>query len=435
MPQQVPLPAAPVTMVELSTKVSRTLNKTTPGLQIWRIEVGTPSPRHPSPGCLGGLQKGRSPPFVSSVPGFGGFSVQHPGLNPPRFWGWGQQGARVWGGGVPARADISLPSAEHGVGASAHQKLRQLLRGGLLRPAVGRAAWGPVGDRGWALPHGGLGCREGCSWPEWPGDTGVLLVGTGVLQTRKTGSSFSYDIHYWLGKESSQDEQGAAAIYTTQMDDHLGMVAVQHREVQGHESETFRSYFKQGLMYVSHPRGPVLTVGDGGEKSSACPPWGHPQWGWEHPRPSEVGEAAGGSGAGLAPSITHVGGWGSLNACLCTEVGGGPRWSETGLTQCPSPSSYKKGGVSSGMKHVETNTYNVQRLLHVKGKKNVVAEEVSYGMLGIPSNQLLCRDAVWGQDQARAPPDTAVLKQGTEWVWGHTTLPQEHPHPEKPLLG
>ncbi|NWT96149.1 VILI protein, partial [Urocynchramus pylzowi] len=106
-----------------------------------------------------------------------------------------------------------------------------------------------------------------------------------LLSTRKSGSSFSYDIHYWLGKESSQDEQGAAAIYTTQMDDHLGSVAVQHREVQGHESETFRAYFKQGLIY-------------------------------------------------------------------------------------------KKGGVASGMKHVETNTYNIQRLLHVKGKKNVVAGEV-----------------------------------------------------------
>uniref|UniRef100_A0A674H2Y2 Villin-1 n=1 Tax=Taeniopygia guttata TaxID=59729 RepID=A0A674H2Y2_TAEGU len=105
-----------------------------------------------------------------------------------------------------------------------------------------------------------------------------------LLSTRKSGSNFSYDIHYWLGKESSQDEQGAAAIYTTQMDDHLGSVAVQHREAQGHESDTFRAYFKQGLVY--------------------------------------------------------------------------------------------KGGVASGMKHVETNTYNVQRLLHVKGKKNVVAGEV-----------------------------------------------------------
>ncbi|NWI33080.1 VILI protein, partial [Sula dactylatra] len=113
----------------------------------------------------------------------------------------------------------------------------------------------------------------------YEGDCYVLLL------TRKTGSSFSYNIHYWLGNESSQDEQGAAAIYTTLMDDHLGTVAVQYREVQGNESETFRTYFKQGLIY-------------------------------------------------------------------------------------------KKGGVASGMKHVETNTYNIQRLLHVKGKKNVVAGEV-----------------------------------------------------------
>ncbi|XP_053142779.1 villin-1 isoform X2 [Hemicordylus capensis] len=69
------------------------------------------------------------------------------------------------------------------------------------------------------------------------------------------------------------------------MDEYLGGVAIQHRETQGYESDTFRGYFKQGLIY-------------------------------------------------------------------------------------------KKGGVASGMKHVETNTYNVQRLLHVKGKKTVLAGEV-----------------------------------------------------------
>uniref|UniRef100_A0A4W5P7V5 Villin-1 n=1 Tax=Hucho hucho TaxID=62062 RepID=A0A4W5P7V5_9TELE len=98
-------------------------------------------------------------------------------------------------------------------------------------------------------------------------------------------SSFTYDIHYWLGKDTSNDEQGAAAIYTTMMDEHLGGVAVQHREAQGYESDTFRGYFKQGIIY-------------------------------------------------------------------------------------------KKGGVASGMKQVETNTYNIRRLLHVKGNKHVVAGEV-----------------------------------------------------------
>ncbi|XP_076119826.1 villin-1 [Alosa pseudoharengus] len=106
-----------------------------------------------------------------------------------------------------------------------------------------------------------------------------------ILYTHKTSGAYSYDIHYWLGKNTSQDEQGAAAIYTTLMDEHLGGVAVQHRETQGYESATFRGYFKQGIIY-------------------------------------------------------------------------------------------KKGGVASGLKQVETNTYNIRRLLHVKGKKNVVAGEV-----------------------------------------------------------
>uniref|UniRef100_A0A8D1MY21 Villin-1 n=1 Tax=Sus scrofa TaxID=9823 RepID=A0A8D1MY21_PIG len=70
-----------------------------------------------------------------------------------------------------------------------------------------------------------------------------------VLAIHKTGSNLSYDIHYWIGQDSSQDEQGAAAIYTTLMDDFLKGRAVQHREVQGNESEAFRGYFKQGIVY------------------------------------------------------------------------------------------------------------------------------------------------------------------------------------------
>uniref|UniRef100_A0A665VF93 HP domain-containing protein n=1 Tax=Echeneis naucrates TaxID=173247 RepID=A0A665VF93_ECHNA len=99
------------------------------------------------------------------------------------------------------------------------------------------------------------------------------------------GSGQSTDIHYWIGKASSQDEQGAAAIYVTQLDEYLGGSPVQHREVQGSESPRFRSYFRNGIIY-------------------------------------------------------------------------------------------KKGGVASGFRHVDTNAYNVLRLLHVKGRKNVTATEV-----------------------------------------------------------
>lgn len=106
-----------------------------------------------------------------------------------------------------------------------------------------------------------------------------------LLATQNVASGFKRDIHYWIGLESSQDEQGAAAINTMQLDDYLDGSPVQHREVQGHESEIFKGYFKSGIIY-------------------------------------------------------------------------------------------KKGGVASGMKHVETNIYDVERLLRVKGKKNVAATEV-----------------------------------------------------------
>ncbi|KAJ8258500.1 hypothetical protein COCON_G00175120 [Conger conger] len=106
-----------------------------------------------------------------------------------------------------------------------------------------------------------------------------------LLSSNKSGTMLSHHIHYWVGSQSSQDEQGAAALYTVQLDEHLGCAPVQHREVQNHESDLFRGYFKQGIIY-------------------------------------------------------------------------------------------KKGGVASGMRHTETNSYDIKRLLHVKGKKRVTAMEV-----------------------------------------------------------
>ncbi|XP_077238381.1 villin-4-like [Tasmannia lanceolata] len=75
------------------------------------------------------------------------------------------------------------------------------------------------------------------------GDSYVILKTTAL----KSGA-FRHDIHYWLGKDTSQDEAGTAAIKTVELDAALGGRAVQYREVQGHETEKFLSYFKPCII-------------------------------------------------------------------------------------------------------------------------------------------------------------------------------------------
>lgn len=79
----------------------------------------------------------------------------------------------------------------------------------------------------------------------YTGDSYMILKTTAL----KSGA-FRHDIHYWLGKDTSQDEAGTAAVKTVELDAALGGRAVQYREVQGHETEKFLSYFKPCIIPV-----------------------------------------------------------------------------------------------------------------------------------------------------------------------------------------
>lgn len=66
-----------------------------------------------------------------------------------------------------------------------------------------------------------------------------------VLNTykNKDEEELNYDVHFWIGKKSTQDEYATAAYKTVELDTLLDDKPVQHREVQGHESHMFLSYF------------------------------------------------------------------------------------------------------------------------------------------------------------------------------------------------
>lgn len=82
----------------------------------------------------------------------------------------------------------------------------------------------------------------------WPKEEyGTFYAGDSfiVLHTYKEedGEEILHNVHFWLGEHTSQDEAGAAAIKTVELDDKLGDLPVQYRQVQGHETKNFLDLF------------------------------------------------------------------------------------------------------------------------------------------------------------------------------------------------
>jgi len=73
-----------------------------------------------------------------------------------------------------------------------------------------------------------------------------------ILNTYKQAESdkLLYNVHFWLGEKTSQDEMGIAAYKTVELDDLLGDLPVQYREVQGYESKEFLAIFAGNITIM-----------------------------------------------------------------------------------------------------------------------------------------------------------------------------------------
>jgi len=91
------------------------------------------------------------------------------------------------------------------------------------------------------------------SWPTeqygsfYDGDSYICLN----TYKKEGGVALCWDVHFWLGTHTTQDEAGTAAYKTVELDDLLGGAPIQHREVQGYESDLFLSYFKNQIKLMS----------------------------------------------------------------------------------------------------------------------------------------------------------------------------------------
>ena len=182
----------------------------------------------------------------------------------------------------------------------------------------------------------------------WPKERyGEFFTGDSYIVLHTVGESpkFVYDVHFWIGQDSTQDEYATAAYKTVELDDHLGGAPIQHREVQGSESSAFLSYFKT-VKFLS-----------GGANS-----------GFKQVKPEEYKVRARCQPASVSPASR------APFPLLRHGVAPRPRqrWG------CVAPRAV---------------TNRQPRLLHVKGTKNVIVREVPLAIASVNSGDVFILDA------------------------------------------
>ncbi|KAI5474660.1 hypothetical protein MNV49_002680 [Pseudohyphozyma bogoriensis] len=98
----------------------------------------------------------------------------------------------------------------------------------------------------------------------YDGDSYVVLKSVAPVKSKP--HELIHDIHFWLGRNTTQDEAGVAAYKTVELDEFLACSPTQHRQLQSFESSSFLSLFhphfvvrkggvKSGFHHVEQEKG------------------------------------------------------------------------------------------------------------------------------------------------------------------------------------
>merc|ERR1712039_107542 len=123
-----------------------------------------------------------------------------------------------------------------GIGSEEDKALRK--QAAQSEPAWAEAGKGP-GVQVWRIEYFKVIPVDQGSYGKFhKGDSYIVLnteAGEGDILIR--------NIYFWLGAETTVDEQGTAAYKTVELDDFFDGEPTQHREVMGEESDTFKGLF------------------------------------------------------------------------------------------------------------------------------------------------------------------------------------------------